>query len=253
MTEDKIQEMIMDGTIMIDTETRVTGQINGLSVYDMGEYMFGKPSRITAKTAMGRKGVINIEREAQMSGPTHNKGVLILGGYLNSMYAQDKPLVMTATVAFEQSYGGVDGDSASSTEIYAILSSLSGIALRQDIAVTGSVNQNGEVQAIGGVNQKIEGFFDVCRARGLTGRQGVLIPRANVPDLMLRHDVIETVRKGQFHVYAVSTIDEGIEILTGIPAGNRDKNNRFPEGTVHCRVDSTLAEHAKRWSELSES
>jgi ATP-dependent Lon protease len=219
----------------------------------MGEYMFGKPSRITAKTAMGRKGVINIEREAHMSGPTHNKGVLILGGYLNSMFAQDKPLVMTATIAFEQSYGGVDGDSASSTEIYAILSSLADIPLRQDIAVTGSVNQKGEIQAIGGVNQKIEGFFDVCKARGLTGNQGALIPHANVPDLMLRQDVIDAVKQSKFHVYAVRTINEGIEILTGIPAGKRGKNHRFPEGTVHFLADRTLAEYAKRWSELSES
>ena len=181
---------------MIDTEGRVVGQVNGLSVYDMGQFMFGKPSRITARTAMGRAGVINIEREADMSGSTHNKGVLILGGYLRGKYAQDKPFSLSARIAFEQSYSGVDGDSASSTEVYAILSSLSQVPLRQDVAVTGSINQKGEIQPIGGVNEKIEGFFDVCKAKGLTGTQGVIIPHQNVQDLMLRRDVVEAVAQG---------------------------------------------------------
>ncbi|MBI3788412.1 MAG: ATP-dependent protease, partial [Ignavibacteriales bacterium] len=194
LIEDKIQEMINDGIIMIDTDGAVVGQVNGLAVYDIGEHAFGKPSRITAKTALGRAGIINIERDAEMSGPTHNKGVAILSGYLRSKFAQNKPLIVSASITFEQSYSGVDGDSASSTEVYAILSDLSGVPLRQDIAVTGSVNQMGEVQPIGGVNLKIEGFFDVCNARGLTGKQGVMIPVQNVGDLMLREDVVDAVK-----------------------------------------------------------
>jgi predicted ATP-dependent protease len=240
MVEEKMQEMVDDGTILIDTEGSVVGQVNGLSVYQTGEYAFGKPSRITAKTAMGRAGIINIEREADLSGPSHDKGVLILTGYLRSMYAQKKPLMLSASIAFEQSYGGVDGDSASSTEVYAMLSSLSGIPLRQDLAVTGSINQHGAIQPIGGVNLKIEGFFDVCRSRGLTGTQGVLIPVQNVPHLMLRHDVVEAVRQGRFHIYAVKTIDEGIELLTGKPAGKHDARGKFTRGSVHAHVDATL-------------
>jgi lon-related putative ATP-dependent protease len=246
LVEEKIQEMIADGTIMIDTTGSTVGQVNGLSVYELGEYAFGKPSRITAKTAMGRAGIINIEREADMSGPTHDKGVFILSGYLRNQYAQHKPLVLSASIAFEQSYSGIDGDSASSTEVYAILSSLSGIPLRQDVAVTGSVNQNGEVQAIGGVNLKIEGFFDVCKARGLTGTQGVLIPEQNVKDLMLRHDVVEAVRKKKFHIYKVKSVDQGIEILTGRLAGMRLPNHRFTPGSVHAKVDARLTDYAKR-------
>jgi predicted ATP-dependent protease len=250
MVEEKMQEMLEDGTILIDTEGSVTGQVNGLSVYQTGEYAFGKPSRITAKTAMGRAGIINIEREADLSGPSHDKGVLIMAGYLRSMYAQDKPLMLSASIAFEQSYGGVDGDSASSTEVYALLSSLSGIPLRQDLAVTGSINQHGEIQPIGGVNLKIEGFFDVCRSRGLTGTQGVLIPVQNVPHLMLRHDVVEAVRQGRFHVYAVKTIDEGIELLTGKPAGKRLTRRAFPRGSVHALVDTTLDHYRKTQRKL---
>jgi ATP-dependent Lon protease len=246
MMEEKIQEMIMDGSLMIDTDQKVIGQVNGLSVYQLAEHEFGRPSRITAKTAMGRAGIINIEREAAMSGPTHNKGVLILSGYLRWKYAQDKPLVLSASLAFEQSYSGVDGDSASSTEIYALLSSLADLPLRQDLAVTGSVNQHGEIQPIGGVNHKIEGFFDVCKARGLTGSQGVLIPKQNVQDLMLRHDVVEAVERGQFHVYALSTIDEGIELLTGMPAGMRKAGKRFTAGSVHARVDARLSAFARK-------
>ncbi|MBI3195425.1 MAG: AAA family ATPase [Ignavibacteriae bacterium] len=251
LIEEKIQDMIIDGSIMIDSDGWAVGQVNGLSVYDLGEYAFGKPTRITAKTSLGRDGIINIEREAEMSGPTHDKGMLILNGYMHSTYAMNKPLVMTASIAFEQSYSGVDGDSASSTEIYALLSSLSNLPLRQDIAVTGSVNQKGEIQPIGGVNQKIEGFFDVCKARGLTGKQGVLIPHQNIPELMLRRDVIEAVNAGKFRIYSVKTIDEGIEILTGKKAGTKNKKHLFTKGSVHFLVDKTLTKYARRWKELS--
>ena len=251
LVEEKIQEMIVDGRIMIDSEGSVVGQVNGLSVYDMAEYIFGKPTRITAKTSLGRQGVINIEREALLSGAAHNKGVLILSGFLHSMYAQNKPLVMNASITFEQSYGGVDGDSASSTEVYAILSSLANLPLRQDLAVTGSVNQKGEIQPIGGVNQKIEGFFDVCKARGLTGTQGVIIPHQNVRDLMLRHDVLDAVKKGMFYIFAVKHIDQGIEILTGRKGGKRAKDGSFKRNSVHYLVNKTLANYAKRWKELS--
>jgi len=209
--------------------------------------MFGKPARITARTAMGRAGVVNIEREADLSGPTHNKGVLILGGYLRGKYATKRPLSLTASLAFEQSYGGVDGDSASSTEVYAILSSLSGLPLRQDLAVTGSLNQKGEIQPIGGVNEKIEGFFDVCKAKGLTGTQGVLIPHQNVQNLMLRAEVVDAVKAGKFRVHPVRTIDEGIEILTGVEAGAAGEDGGFPEGTVHFLVDRELQRLAKGW------
>ena len=245
MIEDKIQEMIEEGTLMIDTEGAVVGQVNGLSVYDMGQFMFGKPTRITARTAMGRAGVINIEREADLSGPTHNKGVLILGGYLRGKYATRRPFTLSASLAFEQSYGGVDGDSASSTEVYAILSSLSGLPLRQDIAVTGSLNQKGEIQAIGGVNEKVEGFYEVCRAKGLTGTQGVVIPHQNIQNLMLRTDVVEAVKAGKFHIYPVKTIDDGIEILTGVEAGRALEDGTFEDGTVHFLVDRELQRLAR--------
>ncbi|HYA92640.1 MAG TPA: ATP-binding protein [Thermodesulfobacteriota bacterium] len=242
LIEEKIQEMIDDGTILIDSDGMVVGQVNGLSVYNLGDYMFGKPSRITAKTSLGKAGIINIEREAEMSGPIHNKGVYILTGYLRGQYAQDKPITMSASLCFEQSYSGVEGDSASSTEIYALLSSISGLPLRQDIAVTGSVNQKGEIQPIGGVNEKIEGFFDVCRAKGITGKQGVMIPHLNIDDLMLRKDVVEAVREGKFHIYPVRTINQGIEILIGMEAGERLEDGRFKEGTVNDRVDKKLRE-----------
>ncbi|MGA9115320.1 MAG: ATP-binding protein [Bacteroidota bacterium] len=245
LIEEKIQEMIDEGSILIDTQGSVIGQVNGLSVYDLGEHAFGKPSRITAKTAMGKAGIINIEREVALSGPSHDKGVLILTGYLRGMYAQTKPLVLSASIAFEQSYAGVDGDSASSTEIYALLSSLAGVPLRQDLAVTGSVNQHGQIQPIGGVNLKIEGFFEVCKARGLTGTQGVLIPEQNVKDLMLRHEVVEAVRDGQFHIYAVKTVDQGLELLTRKPAGKRLDGGRFTPGSIHALADTRLAEYAR--------
>jgi ATP-dependent Lon protease len=239
--------MIEEGTIMIDTEGSAVGQVNGLSVYMMGEMAFGKPTRITASTSVGRAGVINIEREADMSGRTHNKGVLILGGYLRGKYAQDKPFSLSASLAFEQSYSGVDGDSASSTEVYAILSSLSKLPLRQDIAVTGSLNQKGEIQPIGGVNEKIEGFFEVCRAKKLNGNQGVIIPHQNVHNLMLRKEVIEAVEQGKFHIYPVKEIDEGIEILTGVEAGKRKKDGTFDKGTINYLVDEELQRLAKSW------
>jgi lon-related putative ATP-dependent protease len=250
LIEEKIQEMIDDGTILIDAEGAVVGQVNGLSVYNLGDYMFGKPSRITVKTAMGKAGIINIERESELSGPTHNKGVYILAGYLRGKYAQDKPITISASICFEQSYSGVDGDSASSTEIYALLSSLSGVPLRQDVAVTGSVNQKGEIQPIGGVNEKVEGFFDVCRARGLSGKQGVMIPSLNIDDLMLRKDVVRAVKEGKFHIYPVKTIDEGIEILTGKEAGDRLEDGRFKEATVNDLVDKKLRELGSKIKEF---
>jgi len=250
MVEEKLQELILEGSILIDTDGTKVGQVNGLSVYQMGEHEFGRPSRITVKTSMGRAGIINIEREAELSGPTHSKGVLILTGYVRAMYAQHKPLVLSASIAFEQSYSGVDGDSASSTEIYGILSSLSGVPLRQDLAVTGSVNQHGEIQSIGGVNLKVEGYYDVCKARGLTGKQGVLIPASNVNDLMLRHDVVEAVRQGKFHIYAIQTVDEGIALLAGKKAGKRLKSGRFEPGSINALVDHKLAQYAKKVRKL---
>ena len=242
---ERIRQLIEEGTLMIDVKGEVVGQVNGLSVYDIGTFSFGRPSRITAKTFLGRRGVINIERESQLSGRIHDKGVLILSGYLGWKYAQDKPLSLSASLCFEQSYTGIEGDSASSTELYAILSSLSDLPIRQDIAVTGSVNQKGEVQPIGGVNQKIEGFFDVCKAKGLTGDQGVMIPFQNIRNLMLREDVIKAVQDGKFHIYAVKTIDEGIEILTGMSAGDKKPDGRYPEDTVNYRAEKRLSELAE--------
>jgi lon-related putative ATP-dependent protease len=247
LIEEKIQEMIENGTIMIDTEGAQVGQVNGLSVYNIGEHEFGKPSRITARTSLGRNGIINIEREAELSGPTHNKGVAILSGYFRSMFAQKKPLVMDASITFEQSYGGIDGDSASSTEIYAILSSLSDVPIRQDIAVTGSVNQKGEIQPIGGVNLKIEGFYDVCKTRGLTGTQGVIIPIQNVDDLMLREEIYDAVKNNKFSIYAVKSVNEGMEILTGIKAGKRKPGDSFESGTINARADEKLQRYADDW------
>ncbi|MAQ53283.1 MAG: hypothetical protein CL719_00300, partial [Chloroflexi bacterium] len=234
LVEERIQEMISDGSLLLDVTGEKVGQINGLAVYDLGDFSFGRPSRITAETFAGREGFINIEREASMSGRTHDKGILILSGYLGAKFGKDRPLTLSASICFEQSYDGVDGDSASSTEVYAISSSLSGLPIRQDIAVTGSVNQKGEIQPIGGVNQKVEGMFDVCRTGdGLTGTQGVMIPHQNVKNLMLRDDVVEAIREGKFHVYAVKTIDEGLEILTGVTAGEADDTGAFPEGSVN--------------------
>ena len=251
LIEKHLQEMIAEGTVLVDVDGAVVGQVNGLAVYQMGDFSFGKPSRITAKTFMGRGGIINIDRESKLSGKTHDKGVLILGGYLGGKYAQESPLSVSSTVCFEQSYDGVDGDSASSSELYAILSSLAEIPIKQSIAVTGSVNQNGEIQAIGGVNQKIEGHYDVCRLKGLTGSQGVMIPRANLRNLMLRPDVVDAVKGGKFCVYAVDTIDQGIEVLTGIPAGARDDNGRYPAGSVNDRVERKLRLFTERQKKIA--
>lgn len=245
LIEEKVQEMIDRGSVFIDTDGEVVGQVNGLAVYAMGDHMFGKPSRITATTSMGREGIINIERESDLSGAIHNKGMLILSGYLRRAFAQDKPLTLAASIAFEQSYGGVDGDSASSTELYALLSSLSGVPIKQGIAVTGSVNQKGEVQPIGGVNEKIEGFHEVCKRKGLTGGQGVLIPAANVNDLMLKPEVLDSVRAGTFRIWAVRSVDEGIELLTGVSAGVRGADGSYPPDTVYGKVDARLRELAE--------
>lgn len=250
LIEDKIQEMIEEGLLMIDIEGEKVGQVNGLSIYNLGNYSFGRPSKITAEVSMGRAGIINIEREADLSGKTHNKGVLIIGGYFRGKYAHDKPLSMSASLAFEQNYSSVDGDSASSTEIYAILSELSGLPLRQDIAVTGSVNQKGEIQPIGGVNQKIEGFFEVCKAKKFTGKQGVIIPYQNIDDLMLKPDVVDEVKAGNFHIYPIKTVDEGIEILAGIPAGQKLEDNKYPENTIHYLVNLRLQQLATRMKDF---
>ncbi|TFG40376.1 MAG: ATP-binding protein, partial [Syntrophobacterales bacterium] len=244
--EQKIHESYRDGTILIDVARAVVGQINGLAVYQIGDFSFGRPVRITAQTFMGKPGVINVEREADMSGRTHDKGVLILSGYLGGVFAQHHPLSLAISITFEQSYSDIDGDSASSTELYAILSSLADIPIRQGIAVTGSVNQRGQIQAIGGVNQKVEGFFEVCREKGLTGEQGVIIPFSNVQNLMLRKDVIDAVRKKQFHVYRVSTVEEGIEILTGVKAGRPDSQNGYAPGTVFGEVQKKLRAYIDR-------
>jgi predicted ATP-dependent protease len=245
LTETKIREMIEEGLLLIDTAGERVGQLNGLSVLEIGGYAFGKPVRITASVALGKVGLINIERESNLSGRFHDKGMQIIAGYLRRMFAQDKPLSLAASLCFEQSYSGVDGDSASSTEVYALLSALSGLPIRQDLAVTGSVSQQGDIQPIGGVNQKIEGFFDVCRIKGLTGKQGVLIPGKNVEDLMLRDDVIKAVADNQFHIFPVESVEQGIEILTGVCAGKRDTNAKFSEGSVFARVDQTLRRMAE--------
>jgi lon-related putative ATP-dependent protease len=243
--EERVREMIEDGTIMVDVEGSVVGQVNGLSVLSLGDYAFGKPSRITASVAMGRGGVIDIEREVKLAGPIHSKGVMILSGYLSSNFAKDVPLSISARLCFEQSYEGVEGDSASCAELYALLSAISGLPIRQEIAVTGSVNQRGRVQAIGGAIYKIEGYYDVCCAIVRTGTQGVMIPKSNVDNLMLREDVVEAVRDGEFHVYSVETIEQGFELLTGVPAGKRGKDGKYPEGTAFARVDSILREMAE--------
>ena len=240
--EERIQEEIEDGNLMIDTEGAVVGQLNGLSVYQLGDYSFGKPSRVTVRSFLGKGGVINIEREAKLSGPIHDKGMMILGGFFGERYARDKPLALSATICFEQSYGGIEGDSASSTELYGLLSSLADLPIDQGIAVTGSVNQHGMIQPIGGVNEKIEGFYAVCKAKGLSGRQGVIIPDTNRKNLMLNPEVIRAVEKKQFQIWSVSSIDQGIEILTGTPAGVRQEDGSWPEGSVNERVDRRLRE-----------
>lgn len=244
LLESRLRRQIHDGVVLVDTAGSVVGQVNGLYVVQVGDHSFGQPARITARTFMGSAGVVSIEREVKLAGPIHNRGVMTLIGYLGGTYAQGQPLSLSASLAFEQNYGGIEGDSASSAELYALLSSLSELPVNQGIAVTGSVDQWGEVQPIGGVTQKIEGFFDVCSERGLTGDQGVIIPEANVRDLMLRHDVIDSVQKGRFHVWAVRTVEDGIELLTGVPAGTRQEDGTYFPGTVHSAVQSRLSQLA---------
>jgi len=244
--EEKLHESYVNNTIFIDVDGEAIGQVNALAVYKIGDISFGRPARITAETYMGKEGVVNIERESKLSGKTHDKGVLILSGYLGRIFAQKFPLSVSISLTFEQSYGGIDGDSASSTELYAILSSLADIPIHQGIAVTGSVNQKGQIQAIGGVNQKIEGYFEVCKSKGLTGRQGVIIPQANVKNMMLKKEVIDAVRDGKFHVYQVATVTEGIEILTGIPAGEPGPEGDYPEGTLYHKVQKKLKLYLQR-------
>lgn len=242
---EKYIEMITDNTLLIDTSGYQVGQINGLTVLSIGDYAFGLPTRITASTYVGKNGIINIEREVELSGSSHSKGVLILNGYLGDLFAQDMPLSLTASLCFEQLYNGVDGDSASSTELYAILSSLSGIPINQSIAVTGSVNQKGEIQPIGGVNEKIEGFFKICKLRGLDGSHGVMIPALNEKNLNLSDEVVEAVKNNLFHIYTISTIEEGIELLTGVPAGRKDSNGKFPAGSINYLAYEKLKKFAQ--------
>lgn len=247
--DQRLVEMIQNGTIMIDTTGEKVGQINGLSVMNVGDYSFGKPAKITANTYVGKSGIVNIEREVEMSGTTHSKGVMILSAYIGEKFAQDRPLALSASLCFEQMYNGVDGDSASSTELYAILSSLSDLPIKQNIAVTGSVNQKGEIQPIGGLTDKIEGFFSICKLRGLTGDQGIMMPYSNIKNLNLSDEVIKAVKDGMFHIYAIKTVDEGIELLTGVPAGKKNKSGEYPAGSVNYLVNEKL----KKYAEASES
>jgi predicted ATP-dependent protease len=250
---ERLREATLKKTIFIDTEGSKSGQVNGLSVIQLNGFAFGHPSRITARIRLGKGEVVDIEREVELSGPIHSKGVLILSGFLGGRYASDYPLSLSASLVFEQSYSGVEGDSASSTELYALLSAISRLPIKQSIAVTGSVNQHGEIQPIGGVNEKIEGFFDLCQARGLTGEQGVLIPAANIRNLMLRQDVVEAVSAGKFHIYPVATIDQGLEVLTGVEAGERNEDGDYPFGTVNYLVQHRLREMAKTQIELAQA
>jgi len=252
LVEEKIEEMVEKGIILVDTDGEKVGQINGLAVLGAGDFIFGKPNRITVSVGVGKKGIIDIEREAQMGGPIHTKGVQILSGFLNERYAKEIPLSLTARLVFEQSYSGIEGDSASSTELYAILSALSEKPIKQYLAVTGSVNQKGEVQAIGGVNQKIEGFYELCKSRGLNGKHGCVIPESNVKHLMLKEEIVEAIKAKKFHLYPVKKIDEGVEVLTGVPAGEMRKDGSYPEGTVNYLVQKNLnglAERARQWKE----
>ena len=242
--DEKYLEMIKENTLLINTSGYEVGELNGLTVMTIGDYTFGKPAKITVNTYTGKNGIINIEREVEISGPSHSKGVLILTGYLGEMFAQDIPLCLTASICFEQLYNGVDGDSASSTELYGLLSSLSEVPINQAIAVTGSVNQKGQIQPIGGVNEKIEGYFQVCKVRGLDGSHGVMIPIQNVDNLQLSDEVVQAVKDKKFHIYSVSTIEEGIEVLTGVPAGKKDKDGHFPAGTINYLVYEKLKKYA---------
>ncbi len=251
LLEDRIQESIRKGLLKIKTEGEEVGSINALSVYDLGDYRFGRPTRITVNISLGKEGVVNIEREAELSGKIHTKGVMILTGFLRERFVQDKPLTLSATLCFEQSYGLVEGDSASSAELFALLSALSGVPIKQSVAVTGSVSQKGEIQPVGGVNEKIEGFFKVCKERGLTGEQGVIIPEANVKDLVLKREIVEAVAEGKFHIWAISRVEEGIELLTGMPAGERGPDGRYPENTLFYLVDKRLRELAEKAKEFA--
>ncbi|MHB8766195.1 MAG: Lon protease family protein, partial [Deferrisomatales bacterium] len=248
--EEDLGRMIEEGTVLVDTQGQAVGQVNGLSVYDLGDYAFGKPSRVTAKVFLGKEGLVNIERESEMGGPIHNKGVLILQGYFGAHYARRFPISFAATLCFEQSYGGVEGDSASSAELFALISALGELPLRQDLAVTGSVNQQGQIQSVGGVNLKVEGFFKTCRVRGLTGTQGVILPESNVKNLMLEDEVVQAVEAGQFHIYPIATVDEGLELLTGLPAGKPDAYGQYPEATVNSKVMRKLERLAELWRKL---
>jgi predicted ATP-dependent protease len=251
LIEERVHEFLAEDIVKVDTEGAVVGQVNGLSVYDIGDYSFGRPSRITARVSLGRGQVVNIEREVNRSGASHSKGFLILQGYINGKFAHRQPLSFAATIAFEQVYNEVEGDSAASTELYALLSAITDVPLRQGIAVTGSVNQLGQVQAIGGVNEKIEGFYAVCKTRGLTGDQGVMVPKDNLRNLMLKPEVIEAVRSGRFHIWAVSTVDQGIELLTGVPAGRLRKDDTYPEGTIYRKVTDALEAMTRRAIEVN--
>jgi lon-related putative ATP-dependent protease len=250
LLEERVERSIEEGTVLISTDGSAVGQVNGISVLALGDYAFGRPTRITARTFSGEPGVVDIEREAKLGGRVHSKGVMILTGFLAGRYARERPLTLAATIAFEQTYEELEGDSASSAELYALISSVTGIPLSQAIAVTGSVNQQGEIQAVGGINEKIEGFFEVCRARGLTGGQGVMIPAANVRHLMLREDVVQAVRDRRFHVWAIERVDEGLALLTGRTAGERSADGRFPDGTVNGAVEAALAASLERIREL---
>jgi len=247
MIEEKIQEMITKGSILVDTEGLVVGQINGLAVYNIGDYAFGKPSRLTCETYMGTEGLINIDRRAKLSGNIHDKGVLILSGYLGSTYAQKKPLSLSASIGFEQSYDVIDGDSASTAELVVLLSSLSGIPIKQSFAITGSINQKGQIQPIGGVNEKVEGFYDVCKAKGLNGEQGVIIPHQNVKNLMLRKEIVQSVKDNKFHIYPIESVDQAIELLTGKEAGKKGSTGKFKTGTVNYLADKKLKEFAENY------
>ena len=244
--EERLREMILEGTIIVDTAGEKVGQINGLAVLDLGDYSFGKPSRITARTYAGKAGVVNIERETKMSGKIHEKAILIITNYLGSRYATKKPISLSASITFEQLYDMVEGDSASCAELYALLSSIAGVPLKQSIAVTGSMDQNGEVQPVGGINEKIEGFFDLCRLTGLDGSQGVIMPARNVKNLMLKKDVVEAVKEGKFFIYPIQRVDEGLEIITGMQVGELRDDGTYPEGTINYLV-------VKRLTEISEA
>jgi lon-related putative ATP-dependent protease len=251
--EEKVQELVKKDIFWVETDGHKVGQVNGLSILMTGDHEFGKPSRITATVSMGKGGVVDIDREAKLSGNIHTKGVMILHAYIKEKFAHNKPLSLSASLCFEQSYGMIDGDSASSTELYVLLSAISGVPIYQGIAVTGSVSQKGEVQPIGGVTRKIEGFFDICKYKGLNGKQGVMIPEKNVNNLMLRRDVVEAVEKGKFHVYPVTTVEEGIEILTGMKAGQIQEDGTYPEGTLYHKVDDKLREMAEMEKEFGKS